>query len=308
MSNKLMALDIQRFAEGAGAAETGAAISQPQTSGEINGADTQTAAVSDAGGQKSQAAHPQSPDGDSSPSKGSLDNEGNAVTLDSIFEKYPELKKEADKRTQKAVQGRVHQINKSMQSSNNIIDKLMVLHGVKTVDELNEKLDKTLPEEFAAQNGLSNDMGSEMLNMRVKSMQDDRMREYYAQQQKAERQLRQWEQEAEQVKSVYADFDLNTELQNPDFRRLISAVDPQYRMPMKQIYEMLHHDEFVEKAKADTAAAYAKSVAANAARPPENGLGNQAAVSGNKDVSKLTKKERAELAKRAQRGEKITFN
>lgn len=292
MNSNFMVLDIQRFAEGgaegSGAGES-AAVAQPQNSGE--------AAAENAAADNTSVA------GENTDANAEGTEE---VTLDSIFKKYPELKKEADKRTQKAVQGRVHQINKSMQSQNDIIDKLMVHHGVKSVDELSKKLDSALPEEFAIQNGMSEEMGKELLDLRVRRMHDERKREFYENQQKAEAQFITWQKEANDVKAVYADFNLEKELENPDFRRLISA-DERYRMPMKQVYEMIHHDEIVAAAKKDTAAAYARSTAQMQARPSENGLGNQTAVNGQKDVSKLTKKERAELARRAQRGERITF-
>ena len=301
MEGNSMVLDIQKFAEG-GAEGTGtgesATVAQSQETGENN----PVAGDEKSGGRTIPQSAPQT-----APfTQGSRENGEETVTLDSIFEKYPELKKEADKRTQKAVQGRVHQINKSMQNQNNIIDKLMVHHGAKSIEELNEKLDNSLAEEFAIQHGVNEDMGKELFNLRVKNMQDARAREFYENKQKAEAQYNAWINESNDVKAVYADFDLEKELENPDFRRLISA-DERYRMPMKQIYEMLHHDEIVETAKKNTAAAYAKSTAQIQSRPSENGLGNQAAVNGSMDVSKLTKKERAELAKRAARGERITF-
>jgi hypothetical protein len=279
-----MELNIQKFAEGGsdGGSSESATVAQSQETGEnaVNTADNTSVAGENSGADE--------------------------VTLDSIFEKYPELKKEADKRTQKAVQGRVHQINKSMQSQNDIIDKLMVHHGAKDVEELSRKLDSSLKEEFAVQHGVSEELGDEMLNLRVNNLRNARMREQYEAEMKVQEQLRTWQNEAEKVKEIYPDFDLEKELGNNDFRRLISANET-YRMPMKQIYEMIHHDEIVEAAKKDTAAAYAKSTAQMQARPAENGLGNQVAVNGSMNVSKLTKKERAELAERARRGETITF-
>jgi hypothetical protein len=145
-----------------------------------------------------------------------------------------------------------------------------------------------------------------MLNLRVNNLRNARMREQYEAEMKVQEQLRIWQDEAEKVKEIYPDFNLEKELGNDDFRRLVSANET-YRMPMKQIYEMIHHDEIVEAAKKDTAAAYAKSTAQMQARPAENGLGNQVAVNGSMNVAKLTKKERAELAERARRGETITF-
>lgn len=292
MSNKWMPLNIQLFAEGSDGAVTGAESSQPQT-GATNDAGTEPAGAPDAEGQNSNT------DGV---------NQSHAESLDDIIGGSPELKKQFDEKIRKIIGQKNAQSRAKMKPANDILDKMMVLHGVKTVEELGAKLDETLPGEFAIKHGVSEDMGGEMLNMRVKSMRDDRMSDYYAQQKKAERQLAEWEKEAETVKGVYNGFDLRSELENPDFRRLLSASDPQYRMPMKQIYELIHHDELVKAAEDRAAQAYANSVNANMSRPVENGAGSKGAVSNQFNVSKLTKKERAELAKRAQRGETISFN
>lgn len=293
MDNKFMVLDIQRFADGGGAdgagTGEGAAIAQPQTGGDgvINTAGSN---ASDAGEQNPTA----------------TTGEAETPTLDSIFEKYPELKKEADKRTQKAVKDRLYRENKSMKPVNNIVDKLMVMHGAKSLEELDAKIDGSMKEEFALKHGLDNELSDELINFRVSKLQNDRNRSYYESEMKAERQLKAWQKEADEVKGIYADFDLAAELENPDFVRLISA-DERYRMPMKQVYELIHHDELIKAAEKRAAVAYSRSVNANLARPGENGTGNQSAVSGISDVSKLTKKERADLAKRAAKGETITL-
>ena len=112
---------------------------------------------------------------------------------------------------------------------------------------------------------------------------------------------------AKKVKEVYPDFNLEEEVRNPQFMNYLRNANTEYHASMKQIYEMIHHDEIVEAAKRSAADAYSKSMSQMHNRPHENGLGNQAAVNGQKDLSKLTKKERAELAQRAARGEKITF-
>ena len=48
-------------------------------------------------------------------------------------------------------------------------------------------------------------------------------------------------------------------------------------------------------------------IRAKGARPPENGTAAQSAFTVKGDVSKLTRKDREEIARRAARGEKITF-
>ena len=284
-----MVLDIQRFAEGSGegasSAVNSAEVSQPQTTGDaVNTANN----VPDAEGQTG------------------ADN-AEVMTLDSFFEQHPELKKENDKRTQKTVQSRVHQMNKSMQRKNDVIDKLMVAHGAKNFEELEKVLDDSLAEEFAIKHGVDNDLGREMLNLRMLEKRNADREAYYQSCEKADRQYDAWMEEAEELKKIYPNINLEEELENSRFMRHLTATDEQYRMSMKEIYELIHHDEIVEEAKKSAAAAYAQSVNANISRPIENGAGNQSAVSSVSDVSKLTKKQRAELAERAMRGEKISF-
>lgn len=289
MEGKLMVLDIQRFAEGSGegASSTGnnADIGQPQNAGDaVNTANN----VPDAEGQTGA-------------------ENAKVMTLDSFFEQHPELKKENDKRTQKTVQNRVHQINKSMQRKNDVIDKLMVAHGAKNFEELEKTLDTSLAEEFAIKHGVDNDLGREMINLRMLERRNAEREAYYQSREKADRQYNAWMEEAKELGKIYPNMNLEQELENPRFMQLLTATDEQYRMPMKDIYELIHLDEIVEAAKKSMAAAYAQSVNANISRPVENGAGNQSAVSSVSDVSKLTKKQRAEFARRAMHGEKISF-
>ena len=239
MEGNSMALDIQRFAEGSGegasAAVNSAEVGQPQNSGEAVVNDT-AGNVPDAGEQT-----------------GANAEAGEEVTLDSFFQQHPEAKKENDKRIQSIVQKRMHQVNKSMQGKNDIIDKLMVAHGVKSVEELSKKLDDSLAEEFAIKNGVDNDIGREMFNLRLNEKRIAEERAYYENQKKADIQYEKWKSEADELRSLYPDMDLAVELENPDFVRLLTATDEQYRMPMKQIYEMIHHAEIVEAEKKKTA-------------------------------------------------------
>ncbi|MBQ8390967.1 MAG: hypothetical protein IJX50_00270 [Clostridia bacterium] len=323
MTGNSMELNIQLFAEGGSGEGSGvsAAVAQPQTSGDGGVSATSSPA---AGEKKNSGFGVQNAEGDSSAKTGDhagftptddsgVGNAGSSeeAALDLFFEKHPELKKVNDKRndmkTQKAIQKRLYQESKSQKPINDILDKLMVLHGAKNVEELSVKLNKTLPQEFAVNRGLDGEVGEEMFNLQFEKMQENRMREYYEKQAKVERQMQAWRNEAKEIMAIYPEFNLEDELQNPDFARLISATDERYRMPMKQIYEMLHHDDLMKAAEKRAAEAYSKSVNANKQRPNENGTGNQNAVSGAFNVSKLSKKDRADLAKRAGRGEIITL-
>lgn len=229
------------------------------------------------------------------------------INLDLFFQQHPEAKKENDKRIQSIVQKRMHQVNKSMREKNDFVEDMMAMHEAKDVKELHAKLKKAYAEEYAIENGVSNDIGEKMMDLRVRERRDAIARENYEMQMKAERQFESWMREAEEVKKVYPDFNLEDELENPRFRNYLTSTDERFRMPMKQIFEMFHHEELVDAAEKRAAAAYAQSVNANISRPVENGTGNQSAVSSMSEVSKLTRKQRAEFATRAMRGEKISF-
>ena len=99
--------------------------------------------------------------------------------------------------------------------------------------------------------------------------------------------------QAEAVRGRYPDFDLDRELDNPGFARLLnSGVDP------KTAYEVVHHEELTGRAA---------RLAENAARPQENGLGGAPAAVSKPDPRQLTRAERRALRRRAARGEEIVW-
>ena len=100
--------------------------------------------------------------------------------------------------------------------------------------------------------------------------------------------------QAEAVKTRYPDFDLDRELEDPRFARLLnSGVEP------RTAYEVVHHEELTGRAA---------RLAENAARPQENGLGaNSLAAVTKPDPRSLTRAERRALRRRAARGEEIVW-
>lgn len=125
-------------------------------------------------------------------------------------------------------------------------------------------------------------------------------------QQRAQAQLHKWYDEAEQVRQMYPSFDLTAEVKNPQFLSMLRA-----GVPVQHAYEVIHMDDI----KAGVAAMQAKatekqvvgSIRAKGARPAENGIAAQSGFTIKDDVTKLTKQDRAEIARRAARGDTITF-
>lgn len=125
-------------------------------------------------------------------------------------------------------------------------------------------------------------------------------------QQQMENQLQAWYREAEQVKASYPDFDFRAECQNRQFLDLLKA-----GIPVQKAYETIHLDELVNGAAMVSARQAEQRTVANiqrrASRPSENGTSSQGGATIKSDVSKLTRADRAEIARRVARGETIKF-
>lgn len=124
--------------------------------------------------------------------------------------------------------------------------------------------------------------------------------------QNAERLYAQWMEQAAHTKSVYPAFNLQAELKNPRFAKLLRS-----NVDVRTAYEVLHKDEILPAAMQFTAKTVEQKLTnkllAGGARPTENGNGAQSAIVTKRDVSQLTKADRREIIRRVQKGETIRF-
>lgn len=119
------------------------------------------------------------------------------------------------------------------------------------------------------------------------------------------RQMDEWDRQANNLKAIFPSFDLDTELANPEFVEMLRN-----GITMDRAFYALHGEEITTGAMEYTAQAVRQATVEDMAsrknRPRENGLSSQAAAKVSKDVHNLTKKERAEMAARSMR-ESIRF-
>ena len=122
--------------------------------------------------------------------------------------------------------------------------------------------------------------------------------------QAAQQLLQKWYTEAEAMKEAYPDFDLEAESRDRDFLSMLRA-----GVPVRLAYEVRHMDEIKAGVAEDTAKRTEKqvteSIRAMGSRPDENGLSSLSAFTVKDDPGKWSKKDRAEVARRAMRGETI---
>lgn len=122
----------------------------------------------------------------------------------------------------------------------------------------------------------------------------------------ANRTVEKWYAESERLKEIYPEFNIFEESKNKSFVSLVkSGID------VKTAYEVIHHSEIVSRAAENAAKEAeirtAEAIRQRAMRPAENGLSSQSSAIIKNDVSKLSANERAEIARRVSRGERITF-
>lgn len=111
--------------------------------------------------------------------------------------------------------------------------------------------------------------------------------------------------ESQQVKEIYSSFELETEMKNPAFARLVAN-----NVPVRTAYEVAHKDEIIGNAMRYTARQTEQKLSRaiqSGMRPTENGTKGGGALKLSADPRTLTKEERENIRKRVRSGERIAF-
>ena len=301
-------LNLQLFAEGAGAGEGGTAEGQgvtgaaalPQTKGEKNnplasvkyGIQEEEAPAAEV--QTETVAQP----------------DRNAEFEKLIKGEYKDL---YDAKMQDTIQKRLKGQKETVDKYNALAPTLELMakkYGVDAgdIEALNKAIeeDNSFYEEEALEKGMSVQQLKEIKKMERENADLKAQMEEAQRQENGKKLYAAWMQQAEEAKKVYPSFDLRAEMNNPKFVDLLRS-----NIDVRTAYEVLHKDEIIPAAMQFTAqtveSKLAKKIAANGARPSENGMSSQSAAVVKSDVSQLSKEDRAEIIRRVQRGEKIRF-
>ena len=200
------------------------------------------------------------------------------------------------------------ELEKFKVDSQEILDIMYAKYGVKDLKSLQKAVqeDDSYFEEAAEAENLSVEQYKYKLKLEKENAQMKQAQEEAERIRQANNMYAQWQKESESLKTRYPNFSLENEASNPQFVKLLrSGID------VKTAFETIHHDEILSGAMMQTAQAVRKnvtdSIKARGLRPSENGINAQAGVIVKNDVSKLTPKDRAEIARRARMGETIKF-
>ena len=191
-----------------------------------------------------------------------------------------------------------------------ILDMLSARYGIEdgNVKKLMEAIenDDRYWEEAAEDAGLTVEQYKKMQKLEREHADLLKARKQQEQTDRANAQAAEWQRQADALKQKYPNFDIAVEMDNPQFRQLLFS-----GIPVQHAYETLHLDELVTGAAANAARQAEQRTVSNmkakASRPVENGTSSQSGLVIKSNVSQLTPKDRAEIAKRVARGERIEF-
>ena len=258
---------------------------------------------------------------DQSPAAGVDNNQGVQSTSDTLEERRKafrdmvtgEFKDVYAEETQRIINRRfsdTRTLEAQVQAQQPLIDLLMQRYNIGDGDikKLTAALenDNAYWSEAAEEAGMSVEQYKQFQKMKRENEAFHAAQRGRQQQEAQQQQAQKWYQEAQEVKAKFPKFDLSTELQNPNFTAMLRA-----GTPVEHAYKVLHFDELMDNAMQVTAANTEKRVVGNVRargnRPAENGTAAQSAFTIKDDVSKLSKKDRAEIARQTMRGAKIEF-
>lgn len=116
-----------------------------------------------------------------------------------------------------------------------------------------------------------------------------------------------WVKQSGELKDLYPDFDLRSELRSSRlFAQLLVG-----GAPLRAAYETVHKDEILSGAMAYTAdrvrEQVVKGIEARGRRPIENGISSEAAVVTSVDVNSLTSQDILKILKQVENGASISF-
>jgi len=166
--------------------------------------------------------------------------------------------------------------------------------------------DESYYEDKALEMGVSVETAKRIDQQERDTARQQREQERTLEQQKFQQHIVKLEQQGEEMKKVFPNFDLRTELQNPVFARMTS---PNVGISVQDAYYAVHRNEIQTAAMQVTAQKTAQKISnaiqSGSRRPHENGTSGQAPSVTTFDYRSMSPEQRKSLKDRIRSGEKI---
>ena len=304
--NLIPTLDLQLFADGG----TGAA-------GGDGGTAQGSGATAVAAGQQNTGVQTDTNNG-AAPADAGQEQQDPQAAFEALIK--GQFKDQYNANVKKIVENRLSGLNKQLQgyeSGRAVFDILAQKYGLEPTDYAGIAKAAEKDRDFVEKEALESGKDPEdLLELRRVQRENAAFRRQMEQQRQAQQnaqrvqaataQETEWNRQAQEAQKIYPGLNLQAEIKNPDFARLLRS-----GVPVRAAYEVTHMNDIMGGAMQYAAQRAAQnvtnSVIAGAARPSENGTSSQGAAVTRTDVSKFSKKDRADIIRRVQNGEKIRF-
>ena len=166
--------------------------------------------------------------------------------------------------------------------------------------------DDSFYEDKALEMGVSVETAKQIEQKAQDNARQQRQEAITLEQQKIQNHIMSLEQQGEELKKVFPNFDLRTELQNPAFARMTS---PNMGLSVEDAYYAVHRKEIMatgmQVTAQKTAQMISNSIQAGTRRPAEAGTTGQAPSVTTFDYRNASQQQREALKRRIRSGEKI---
>lgn len=211
-----------------------------------------------------------------------------------------EYKNQFAKKVRKILEKRLREVKKVKEAENKnmqLVELMLKKYGIEDGDtaKLEELLKNESPDKESERDAVIRNLTEQIALIKKSNLERERERA-------SKERIEAWRKQAEETAKIYPEFNFEAELENPEFCRLLKV-----GVSVKNAYEVVNMDNLLERSAKEAEKSVVNSIRTNGARPIENGSDPTGGILLSSNVSALTKKERAELARRAAGGERITF-
>lgn len=176
--------------------------------------------------------------------------------------------------------------------------------------------DQRMYEDAAMREGVPVEVYMQQTRLQRQQQALDAQRQQFAAENAARQEMGELMQQAQALQAIAPEFDLEAEMEDPRFARMVLKPPRGSGVPLEAAYYAMHHAEIeaarrqqqiqvTQHAVQQTAQRVANAVASGSRRPTENGVSSVAAAATRSDSRTWSKEERAEVRRRVRNGEKI---
>lgn len=210
----------------------------------------------------------------------------------------------------KGINSRLQAAEERNQRVQPVFEKLAFKYGISDpndIDSILNQIDKdnSYYEDFAMQEGVSVEQARKIAEAERIVKANERRQQEEIQNQQFNEQMQAIISQGEALKAKYPSFDLDTEMQNEQFRRFVFT-----GISVEDAFTVMHRDELMSGAMAyaynQAQQDFADTQRANAGRPVENGTSAQQAAIIEDDMTKLSQEQIDKLKAAVRSGQRVT--